>query len=455
MTARPADLGEHRQIMAAKTSPVTSGEGLNRMSASALAAMLRNGQVSACDLMTACLDRIGAREPAIRAWAFLNPEKALDQARHADRRRAEGLPLGLLHGLPVGVKDVFDTFDMPSEYGSATLRGRQPPVDADAVAVLRRAGAIIIGKTSTSEFGMYHPSATRNPHDISRSPGVSSAGSAAAVVDGMVPLALGTQHTASTTLPASFCGAFAFKPSFGVTSMAGSNVLVPRMAHIGLLARSTEDLRLFAGAYDPLLADGRSDADMSPRLGMVKGPAWSGINNDIRAAFDAFVMTLPTTIAPVELPCEFDRAIEVAFGLLNAHLAWRFGSAPDETQRRYCQPLQDGIAAGRNISAPTYLGYDVFADRLAEQASRLFDGHDVLITLSAPTEALRLEDGPGSGILSTPWSLCGLPTASLPLLKGPKGLPIGIQLVGRHGGDDALLRAAAWLESAALVRTDS
>src|SRR5262249_46630563 len=159
-----------------------------------LAAMLRDGQISACELMTACLERVAACEPQIRAWAFLDPDNAIEQARLADRRRAEGLSLGPLHGLPVGVKDVFDSFCMPSEYGSEALRGRRPSSDADAVAVLRRAGAIIAGKTTTSEFGMYHPSSTRNPHDISRSPGVSSAGSAAAVVAGMVPLALGTQH---------------------------------------------------------------------------------------------------------------------------------------------------------------------------------------------------------------------------------------------------------------------
>jgi Asp-tRNA(Asn)/Glu-tRNA(Gln) amidotransferase A subunit family amidase len=433
-----------------QASSAAADEALNRMPAVALAAMLGNGEIEALDLMTACLDRIAAREPEVRAWAFLDPEKALDQARLADRRRAEGLPLGALHGLPIGVKDVFDSFDMPAEYGSETLRGRRPETDADAVAALRRAGAIIVGKTMTSEFGMYHPSGTRNPHDTSRSPGVSSAGSAAAVVDGMVPLALGTQHTASTTLPASFCGAFAFKPSFGFTSMAGSNILVPRLAQLGLLARSIADLRLFATAYDPSLAEGTRNAGMAtPRLGIVRGTAWSAVDDAVKAAFAAFAEALPTTSTSVELSREFDRATEVAFELLNAHLAFRFGGASDETLSRYCRPLQDGIAAGRSIGATKYLAGNALADRLTSQASQLFEGYDALITLSAPTEALRLEDGPGSGILSTPWSLCGLPTVSLPLLKGPSGLPVGIQLIGRHGGDDALLHAAAWLESAA------
>jgi Asp-tRNA(Asn)/Glu-tRNA(Gln) amidotransferase A subunit family amidase len=437
------------QTTATRSSPVMPGEGLNRIAARALLAKLRQGQISAFELMTACLDRIAIREPQIRAWAYLDAERALEQARLADKQRAEGWPLGPLHGLPVGVKDVFDTHDMPSEYGSETLRGRQPATDAAAVAVLRKAGAIIIGKTTTSEFGMYHPSPARNPHDLSRSPGVSSAGSAAAVADDMVPLALGTQHTASTTLPASFCGVFALKPSLGFTSMAGSNVLVPRMAHVGLLARSTADLALFAGAFDPVPADIAPESQ-TPRLGLVAGPGWATVDDGVRQVFEAFVRALPMKIAPIRLPGEFDRAVDVTFGLLNAHLAYRFGSMPAEIRHRYCRPLQDGIATGSTISAADYLAFDALADRLVERASQLFAEHDALITLSAPSEATRLDYGPGSGVMSMPWSLCGLPTVSLPLIRGRQGLPVGIQLVGRHGGDRQLLRIAGWLENLAL-----
>jgi Asp-tRNA(Asn)/Glu-tRNA(Gln) amidotransferase A subunit family amidase len=370
----------------------------NHQSASMLADWLKRGDINALDLMNACLDRIAAREPEVKAWAFLDAEGAREQARRADERRAAGQPLGPLHGLPIGVKDVFDTADMPSEYGSETLRGRRPNVDADAVAALRRTGAIIVGKTATSEFGMYHPSPTRNPKDLSRSPGVSSAGSAAAVIDHMVPLALGTQHTASTTLPASFCGAFAFKPSLGFTSMAGSNVLVPRIAHLGLLARSVSDLCLFAGAFDPALT-AVQPAPSSPRLAVVKGPGWALVDDDAGQAFKTFIKSLPTAIVEVELPVEFDQALDVTFGLLNAHLAYRFGSAPAETIRRYCTPLQQGIEAGRTISAARYLTLDAQADHLVELASLLFIEHDALVTLSAPGEATRLEEGPGSGVM--------------------------------------------------------
>jgi Asp-tRNA(Asn)/Glu-tRNA(Gln) amidotransferase A subunit family amidase len=430
----------------------TSDEAPEQMSASALAAGLRQGQISSSDLINACLDRIAAREPQVKAWAFLDAERAREYAKLADAWRASGLPLGPLHGLPVGVKDVFDTADMPSEYGSETLRGRRPSKDADAVSILRQAGAIIIGKTATSEFGMYHPSPTRNPLDLSRSPGVSSSGSAAAVADHMVPLGLGTQHTASTTLPASFCGAFAFKPSLGFTSMEGTNVLVPRLAHVGLLARSIMDLCLFAGAFDPALAC-ILPAVRAPRLGFVKGPAWPTADDDARAAIEALFEALPTTIEPIDLPAEFSDALDATIGLLNAHLAYRFGSAPDETMRRYCLPLREGIEAGRSISAERYLALDALADRLVERADQLFDEIDAIITLSTPGEAPRLEDGPGSGVMSMPWSLCGLPTVSLPLLTGRHGLPIGVQLIGRHGRDAGLLRIAGWLEAVAPRQT--
>jgi len=429
----------------------TAGATLNGWAATALATNLRNGRISAAELMEACLDRITLREPEVKAWAFLDIEQARERAKMSDARRKAGLALGPLHGLPIGVKDVFDTADMPSEYGSQTLRGRRPARDADAISILRNAGAIVIGKTATSEFGMYHPSPTRNPIDLSRSPGVSSSGSAAAVVDHMMPLGLGTQHTASTTLPASFCGAFAFKPSLGFTSMAGSNVLVPRLAHVGLLARSTLDLCLFASAFDPAMAD-VSATQKPPQLGVVRGPGWSMVDADARIAFEALLEQLSPSIESVDLPAEFDDAPDIAVGLLNAHLARRFGSEPDETVRQYCRPLREGIAAGRRVDSQRYLALDAQANLLVERARAVFGGLDALITLSALGEATRIEDGPGTGVMSMPWSLCGLPTVSLPLLTGARALPIGVQLIGRHGRDADLLRVSMWLEAVAYSR---
>jgi Asp-tRNA(Asn)/Glu-tRNA(Gln) amidotransferase A subunit family amidase len=236
--------------------------------------------------------------------------------------------------------------------------------------------------------------------------------------------------------------------------MRGSNVLVPRMAHIGLLARSVDDLALFAGAFDYRLMAVEAPRH-PPRLGLVRGPGWDMATPDARQALDRLVAGLPATVATIDLPCEFNSAVEIVHGLLNAHLAYRFGALPEETFRSFCPPLQQGIVAGRALSAANYLKLEAMADRLSALAARLFFDHDALITLSAPGEATRLEDGPGSGVMSMPWSLCGLPTVSLPLLRGVNGMPIGVQLVGCRGGDRGVLRVAAWLTDATTLNHKS
>jgi Asp-tRNA(Asn)/Glu-tRNA(Gln) amidotransferase A subunit family amidase len=420
---------------------------LSRLPARLAAEAIRRGELSSVELVEACLARIAARESAVGAWAYLDRDAALRQAREADAEPRSGRALGPLHGLPIGIKDVFDTTGMPTEYGSSSLRGRCPEVDADAVAVLRAAGAVIIGKTVTSEFGMYAVTSCRNPHDDARSAGVSSAGSAAAAADFMVPLALGTQHTASTLLPASFCGTFGYKPTSGFTSMRGSNILVPRLANIGLLARSVDDLALFASAF-------RREFSMTPppsrqpRLGLVRGPAWSRVAPDAVEAFDVFCRKLAIPTEEIALSAEFEDVENVTRGLLAAHLSHRFAAVPAPVEAGYCAPLRELIAAGAKLDAACYIAFDNAADRIGEASDRLFADVDALITLSALGEATPASE-PGSGALCMPWSLAGLPVISLPLLRGAHGLPIGIQLVGTRGGDAMLLSIAAWLVNAA------
>jgi Asp-tRNA(Asn)/Glu-tRNA(Gln) amidotransferase A subunit family amidase len=388
----------------------------NHLSAVEAARAIREGELRSVDLVEACLSQIARRESAVGAWCWLDRDVALQRAGEADARQQSGGVIGPLHGLPIGIKDVFDTADMPSEYGSASLRGRRPGQDADAVAALRGAGGIIIGKTVTSEFGMYVATSCRNPHDVGRSAGVSSAGSAAAVADFMVPLALGTQHTASTLLPASFCGAFGFKPTSGFTSMRGSNILAPQLANIGFLARSVEDLALFVSVFS--CAQVASPCE-PPRLGWVRGPAWSKVAADADAAFAVFRNKLPICL--------------------------------EAAQEGYCGPLRDLVAAGRKLDARGDCQFQSAAKHLAAAADRLFAGYDALVTLSALGEATLASD-PGSGAMCMPWSLAGLPTVSLPLLRGAHGLPIGVQLVGRRGQDAHLLSIAARLSSEGLAK---
>ena len=261
-------------------------------------------------------------------------------------------------------------------------------------------GAIIIGKTVTSEFGMYAATSCRNPHDASRSAGVSSAGSAAAVADFMVPLALGTQHTASTLLPASFCGAFGFKPTSGLTSMHGSNILTPRLVNIGFLARSVEDLALFVSVFSAT-AEASLTPCKAPRLGWVRGPAWSKVPADTDEAFAAFRSELPVSVDEVELPSEFDQAEGITHTLLAAHMVHRFGSLSESALEGYCPPLRDLVAAGGKLDARSYIASDIAANHLAELADRLFADVDALITLSALGEA-TLPPDPGSGVMCCP-----------------------------------------------------
>jgi Asp-tRNA(Asn)/Glu-tRNA(Gln) amidotransferase A subunit family amidase len=409
-------------------------------SARACAAAIRQGRISSLELTEACLARIDARENVINAWAFLDPDLARHRARFADEWQAQGLPLGPLHGVPVGVKDVFDTADMPSEYGSPLYRGRRPKTDAAAVARLRAAGAVVIGKTVTSEFGMYHPSKTRNPADPSRSAGVSSSGSAAAVADGMVPLALGTQHTASTLLPASFCGVVGFKPSFGFTDMAGSNILVPRLAQIGFLANSVTDVALLASAFDGRIDELRPNGGL--RLGAVEGPGWNLVESDAAEAFGRWLETNRMSVQKRPLGSAFDRSIDVVRGLLDAHLADRFGS--ESRFELLCPPLRESIVRGHDMTASEFMQLNRAADEAALAVDQLFEDADVLVSLAAPGQA-TVHGAPGSGALTMPWSLCGLPTLSLPLLRGRDGLPIGLQLIAQRGNDRLLLSCAASL----------
>ncbi|NVO17488.1 MAG: amidase [Rhodoplanes sp.] len=412
--------------------------------ACALAAALRDGRLTSAALVEACLARIALRDDTVRAWAHLDPDGARAAARAADARRTAGAVTGPLHGLPVGVKDVFDTADMPTAFGSTLHHGRRPATDAAVVARLREAGAIVLGKTATSEFGMYHPSPTRNPLDLDRSPGVSSSGSAAAVVDAMVPLGIGTQHTASTLLPASFCGAVGFKPSFGTADMAGSNILVPRLAQLGLLARTVDDVALVASVFDPRLAL------LAPppvlRVAVVRGPGWHEVSAAAAAAFDRWLDRLPIASTELRLPPVFERSIATVTGLLDAHMARRFGSLPEGEIAMLCAPLRSCIERGQRLAPSTVDELDRAADAIRDAADRLFADHDVLVTLAALGEATRLEEGPGSGVLTMPWSLCGLPTVALPLLRGPSGLPIGVQVIAARGNDPLLLACARLFE---------
>src|SRR3989454_8792971 len=295
---------------------------LHELSASDAARLIREGVISSEQLVEAYLARIRETDAEVQAWAFLDPDHALAQARAADAWRSEGRPTGPLHGVPVGIKDIFDTADMPTEYGSVLHAGRTPSRDATVVAMLRAAGAVVMGKTVTTEFAGRAPGKTRNPHNPARTPGGSSSGSAAAVAAGMVPLALGSQTGGSTVRPASFCGVYGFKPTHGLIPRHGMFRLSRTLDHVGLFARTIDDLALLAGelqGYDerdpdtrprartPLLDLARGEPPLPPMFAFVKTPHWERADADTRAAFAELTAHLGERVEEIEL---FPSAVE-------------------------------------------------------------------------------------------------------------------------------------------------
>src|SRR5215468_740911 len=300
-------------------------EELVKLTASEAAAAIARGVISAEDYTRACLERIEALDGEIKAFAHLDREHALAQARKRDERRLEGHPLGPLHGIPVAIKDIIDTADYPTELGSPLAAGRRTLHDATVVARLRAAGAVILGKTVTTEFAYYHPGATRNPHDATRTPGGSSSGSAAAVAANMVPLALGSQTNGSVIRPGAFCGVFAVKPTHGLISRAGVLQLSRQLDHLGAFARSLADLALILdviAGHDPADPDTRPFAapdfrlvqrekpPLPPRFAFVRTPVWDKADGETKGAFEEFVAALGTAVENLDLPQSLTEAWE-------------------------------------------------------------------------------------------------------------------------------------------------
>lgn len=434
---------------------------LNWLSASEAARLIREGVITSEQLIEACLARVREVDARVEAWAFLDPQYALEQARAADRWRLEGNPIGPLHGIPVGVKDIFDTSDMPTELGSPLYAGRAPSRDATAVAKLRAAGAIILGKTVTTEFAFLAPGKTRNPHDCERTPGGSSSGSAAAVAAGMVPLALGTQTNGSTIRPAAFCGVCGFKPTRGLISRHGVFALSPTLDQVGLFARTVGDLALFAeqlAGHDeldpatrpraalPLQATAAAEPPLPPMFAFVKTPFWERADEETKTAFAELVDELGPQVEEVALSpaaaeaWEWHRIIMEAEMAANLEREWRRG------REVLSDALREQLARGREIGALEYQRALARIEPTHDSLRELFEQrYDALLTPAAPGPAPRGLASTGDPVFCTLWTFCGMPALVLPLLQSSNGLPLGVQLVGPRYGDARLLRTGRWL----------
>ncbi len=436
---------------------------LHALSAGDAARLVRDGLISSVELVEACLARVRARDGEIQAWAFLDPEHALAQARAADEWRLGGRPLGPLHGVPVGVKDIFDTSDMPTENGSVLHSGRTPSGDSTAVAMLRAAGAVIMGKTVTTEFACGGPGKTRNPHHPAHTPGGSSSGSAAAVAAGMVPLALGSQTGGSTIRPASYCGVFGFKPTHGLIPRHGMFRISRTLDHVGLFARSIEDIALLAEqlvGYDERDPDSRPRAripyasvacekpPLPPMFAFVKTPHWNRVDGDAEEAFGELVDRLGDRVEELELSGAALEAYEWHRVIMEAELAANLEREWTRGRDRLSDLLHERIERGRALPALDYLRALERIPDLQDAFAQLFSQrYDAILTPASTGTAPEGLASTGDRSFCTLWTLCGMPALSMPLMQGAKDLPLGVQLVGPAHGDGRLLRTARWLVS--------
>ena len=401
--------------------------------------------------MAACLERYRATEPKLHAFAWLDPERAMRIAGERDASSSPG-PLGLLHGVPIAVKDIFDTAGIPTECGSALFKDRVPQRDADVVRALQDSGAILVGKTVTAELAFLYPGPTRNPHDLERTPGGSSMGSAAAVAAGVVPGAIGSQTNGSTIRPAAFSGTIGFKPTGGRLSTAGSLEFSKTLDQVGLFAGTVGSTARFAAALagDPLEEWWTGRIDRAPRFAAVRTADWDAADDAMRERFQADVDGLASEGGPIEWPALPD-GLDLAPGLIQTVMAYEsakvLGPLAEARPADVSEKARAFFARGKAIAPEEY-------ERAIRERLRLIAAfnawaaeYDAILTLPATGEAPTPETT-GDPRFCSRWTFVGAPALSIPTGVGPAGLPLGLQLVAARGSDRRLLAAAAWAEKA-------
>jgi Asp-tRNA(Asn)/Glu-tRNA(Gln) amidotransferase A subunit family amidase len=427
--------------------PMSNAEP-HRLPATELARRVEEGNLSAEAVVASCLERIRAREPVVRAWAHLADRAALDAARACDR----GGKNGILKGVPFGIKDIFDTAEMPTGYGSPIYTGCRPSFDASAASLPQAAGAILMGKTVTTEFANRHPGPTANPHDPDYTPGGSSSGSAAAVADFMVPLAIGTQTGGSVIRPAAYCGVVGFKPSYGLFPPAGMHPNTETLDTVGIMARSVGDIALFRAAIMAIPYEPPKAPETPPRLALCRTPHWERAQPEGQSVLEEAARALAhggATIVEAELPPACTGVSEIQ----RRHSAFEAPRNHAPELHRHAALLSDDlnengrIAAGRRLSLREFRAAWREAEAMRAAAQDWAGGFDAILTLPAPGQAPRTLASTGDAVFNALWTLLYMPCLTLPAATGPAGLPVGIQLVGRRYGDARLLDVGLWVEA--------
>lgn len=407
-------------------------------------------------------EQIEQNDAQVNAWQFYKKEQALSTAKLLDDIRRRGDPLGSLHGIPIGIKDIYDTVDFPTENGSTIHAGRQPDGDCSVVEKLKEAGAVVMGKTVTTEFAFMHPSKTTNPHNEKYSPGGSSSGSAASVAAGHVPLAIGSQTNGSVIRPASFCGVYGFKPSSGIISRRGVLATSPTLDQVGVMGRDVGDLALLVDAlagYDatdsasylapkpPMLKGYLADVPVPPTLAWIDMPYANRYSDDVTGGFEELFSVL------TELGVDIERvpAPESFAALIPCHQIiheYELVRCLDDQITHHWDKISDTIKPmierAKTHSTDSYNEALEIRTAAMDWFSSFFHDYDAILTPAALSEA-PLMGSTGDPVCSTVWTLCGLPCITMPLLAGSNDLPIGVQLVGAMRQDDRLLRTTRYV----------
>jgi Asp-tRNA(Asn)/Glu-tRNA(Gln) amidotransferase A subunit family amidase len=431
------------------------------LSASELAAQLREGEISSVEVCSQYIERIGKFEKDVKAWSHFNKKLLLEKAAEADEHRISGKPLGLLHGLPVAVKDIIGTLDMPTECGTTIRKKMNTSQDSEVVNLLKVAGAIIMGKTETTELAYFHPGKTTNPHDYKRTPGGSSSGSAAAVAAYMAPLSIGSQTNGSTIRPASYCGVVGYKPSYGLISRYGILKQSDKLDQVGIFGKSVEDVALLAKVlikkdlFDPstihystedMIDVCRKGPLFDPKFIFYKTKNWKNLDKESQESFEIFIKTFKKNIEVFDTPSYFDDIPKYHKIIHETDMANNFQLYYKKYKKKLSKEMVSAIERGFKNSATEYAEAIDFMKRSYDSYKEVFEDYHGVLTPASSGVAPKGLGNTGSPEFSTVWTYLGLPSISLPLLTGKNDLPLGIQLIGDKHDDLRFLGVASWVE---------
>ena len=431
------------------------------LSVSEIAEKIRNSDLNSVDLCKSYIEQINKFEKDVKAWAHFDKKLLLEKAEEADEHRRSGKSVGPLHGIPVALKDIIGTYDMPTECGTVLRKGKTESQNAEIVDLLKSAGALIMGKTNTSELAFLGPPETRNPHDYSRTPGGSSSGSAAVIASHMAPLSIGSQTGGSVIRPASYCGVVGYKPSYGLISRNGVLRTSYHLDHIGVFGKTVEDVALLAkvlikkDSYDKatihyssefMLEECKKGPMFDPKFIFYKTESWKKIDKKSRESFEFFIKSFKKNIEVFDTPSYFKDIDKYHRIVHETDLANNFQVYYKKDKTKLSKEMREAISRGLKYSAKEYGDATDFMKQSYESYKEVFEDYHGIVTPSSSGVADKGLKSTGSADFQKIWTYLGLPTISLPLLTGENDLPLGVQLVGDKLDDLRFLGTANWLE---------